>query len=93
VFASDAASARRFGAITVNTKTTTPAPLAHSINSAAARLGIGRVKLYELINNRELASLTIGAKRLIPESELQRFIAERIAQTYAPRSQDDAEAA
>lgn len=87
-------SARRdVQALEVQAPDASVVPLAHSIKNASARLGIGRVKLYELINSGKLKTLTIGAKRLVPESELQRFIAERIAQSYAPRSQDDAEAA
>lgn len=63
--------------------TANPAPLAHAVNIAAARLGIGRVKLYELINSGEIKSFRIGAKRLIPESELQRFVAEQMQREVA----------
>lgn len=63
--------------------TANPAPLAHDVNTAAARLGIGRVKLYELINSGEIKSFRIGAKRLIPESELQRFVAEQMQREVA----------
>lgn len=58
--------------------TTTPAPLAHSVPAACARLGIGRVKLYELIGSGQLQSFKVGAKRLVPETELQRFVRERM---------------
>lgn len=57
---------------------TNTAPLAHPVNDACARLGIGRVKLYELFGTGEIASFKVGNKRLIPESELQRFIADRM---------------
>ena len=57
---------------------TTPAPLAHPVNEACRRLGIGRVKLYELIGSGQLRGFKVGNKRLIPESELQRFVAERM---------------
>lgn len=61
----------------------TPAPLAHPVNNAAARLGIGRVKLYELIGTGAIKSFTVGTRRLVPESELQRFIAEQMQRTAA----------
>lgn len=57
---------------------TSPSPLAHPVNTACTRLGVGRVKLYELIGTGAIKSFKIGNKRLIPESELQRFIAERM---------------
>lgn len=47
------------------------APLAHPVNIAAARMGIGRVKLYELIGSGEIHTFTIGSKRLVPEAEFR----------------------
>ncbi len=54
-------------------------PLAYPVNEACARLGIGRVTLYALLKSGDLRGFKIGAKRLIPDSELQRIVAERMA--------------
>ena len=59
---------------------TTQIPLAHPVQEACSRLGIGRVKLYELLKSGQLRGFKIGNKRLIPESELHRIIAERLGQ-------------
>ncbi len=61
----------------------TAAPLAHPVPVACARLGIGRVKLYELIGTGAIKTFKIGTKRLVPEAELQRFIAEQMQQVAA----------
>jgi excisionase family DNA binding protein len=54
------------------------APLSNTINQAATRLGIGRTLLYELIDAKELHTIKLGSRVLIPESELQRLIADRL---------------
>lgn len=60
------------------------APLANQVPQACARLGIGRTALYELLKAGELRYFKVGARTLIPESELQRFIAMRMdARTVA----------
>jgi excisionase family DNA binding protein len=51
-----------------------------STTEAAKRLGISRATVYELLARRELASLKVGARRLIPDVELQRYIAARLAE-------------
>jgi len=58
---------------------TDSAPLAHPVNDACKRLGIGRTSLYELIAAREIRPFKIGRKTLIPESELQRVVQARMA--------------
>jgi excisionase family DNA binding protein len=58
-----------------------PAPLLWSTTDAAARLGVSRAHIYELLARRELASLKLGARRLIPDDELRRFIAAKLAET------------
>lgn len=54
-------------------------PVANSITEAAKRLGVGRTTIYELIGSRELRTFKIGQRTLIPESEMQRFVADRMA--------------
>ncbi|MCR6699708.1 MAG: helix-turn-helix domain-containing protein [Dokdonella sp.] len=55
--------------------TASPTPLAHTIPSAARMLGIGRTSLYELMQRGELKTIRIGTRRLVPDSELHRYVA------------------
>lgn len=59
---------------------TTTAPLAHSVPDACARLGISRTTLYALIGTGQLRSFKVGAKTLIPESDLQKFVSEKLGE-------------
>ena len=58
---------------------TNTAPLAHRIPDACNRLGIGRSMLYELIKAGELRTIKIGTRTLVPEADLQKVIADRLA--------------
>ena len=53
-------------------------PLAHTVNAAVQRLGIGRTKFYELLDRGEIKTIQFGTRRLVPESELQRIVRERM---------------
>jgi len=53
-------------------------PVANSIIEAAKRLGVGRTTVYELIGSGEIRTFKVGNRTLIPEKELQRFVAERM---------------
>ena len=53
-----------------------PAPLAHRIPEACQRIGVGRSSLYELIKSGQLKTVRICGRTLVPESELQRLLAE-----------------
>ena len=55
-----------------------PTPLAHQIPEACNRIGIARTSIYALIKSGEIKSIKVGARTLIPETELQRFIAKRL---------------
>jgi excisionase family DNA binding protein len=55
-------------------------PLAHSPERAAQRLGISTRAVYVHIASGELRSFKDGKRRLIPDSELQRFVQRRMAQ-------------
>ncbi|UGQ58976.1 helix-turn-helix domain-containing protein [Rhodococcus pyridinivorans] len=46
----------------------------HRIDAACGRLGIGRSKLYELMDAGEIRSVKIGRNRLVPESAITEFI-------------------
>ena len=48
------------------------------VEDAIQRLGIKRAKLCELLMSRELPSLTIGRRRLIPDSEIDAFIQRKL---------------
>ncbi|MEJ8568280.1 helix-turn-helix transcriptional regulator [Elongatibacter sediminis] len=56
----------------------TAQPLFSSIPDAARRLGVGRTKVYELIQAGKLRPVKLGTRTLLPEGELQKFAAELI---------------
>ncbi len=62
---------------------TASTPLAHQVPQACARLGIGRTALYELLKAGDLRCFKIGTRTLIPEAELQSFIAEKMQRNAA----------
>ncbi len=43
---------------------------------AAARLGIGRTKVFDLIANGRLRSVSIGRSRRVPTAALEAFVAQ-----------------
>ena len=54
--------------------------LAYRPAEAAAVLGIGRNKLFEMIKSRELGSVKHGKTRLIPRKAIEEFLeVERVA--------------
>lgn len=54
-------------------------PLAVSPRRAATYLGVGHDAIYQLLNQGRLRSVKLGRRRLIPLSELERFLAEELA--------------
>ena len=54
-------------------------PLAHSPDRAAQRLGISTRAIYTHISTGELRSFKDGKRRLIPDTELQRFVQRKMA--------------
>jgi excisionase family DNA binding protein len=58
----------------------TAAALAHSIADAAALIGVGRTTAYALIADGELRTITVGRRRLVPQCELESFIARRLGE-------------
>lgn len=56
----------------------------HQIPSAQDRLGLGRSKLYELLESGALRSVKVGKRRLIPESAIVEYI-ERLEAEQCPR--------
>jgi excisionase family DNA binding protein len=49
-------------------------PLLVTATEAATILGVGRTKLYELINRGELRPVHIGRSLRVPVAELERFV-------------------
>lgn len=49
-------------------------PILSSVNCAAQTLGLGRTKIYELINAGKLEAVKIGRRRLIKTASIQRLI-------------------
>lgn len=55
------------------------APLAVSPRGAAKQLGVGHDAVYTLIYQGRIRSIKLGRRRLIPISELQRFLTDELA--------------
>jgi excisionase family DNA binding protein len=50
------------------------------VSAVAARLTLSRSKTYELIQTGELRAIRVGRARRVPESEVERFVALRMAE-------------
>ena len=59
----------------------------YSIQSAATYLGIGKTKLYELINTGQLKARKQGRKTCISEGDLHSYIEG--LEIYIPRNKGD----
>jgi excisionase family DNA binding protein len=58
---------------------------AYPIEEARQRLGgIARQTIYDLINQGELASITIGTRRLIPAESIRAFVQKRSSVVARP---------
>lgn len=49
-------------------------PMLVSVRGAAGALGIGLTKTYELIADRQLETVTIGARRLVKVDSIKRLV-------------------
>lgn len=58
-------------------------PLAHSPEGAAKRIGESTRAIYTYIARGELKSYKAGKRRLIPDTELQRYVQRKMAQAAA----------
>lgn len=52
---------------------------AFSVKESSKYLGLGRNKVYDLINANELISFKVGGRRLVLKEELDRFLKEAYA--------------
>jgi excisionase family DNA binding protein len=55
------------------------APLAVSVARACELSSLGQTKIYELIGNGEIETITIGRKRLVIYASLEKFVEKRRA--------------
>jgi excisionase family DNA binding protein len=53
-----------------------PPQLLNGVPGAAVRLGVCNQTVYDLITAGRLRAVQIGKRKLIPEDELQRFVAQ-----------------
>lgn len=60
------------------------APQLYSVPEARRRLRVGLTKFYELMNNGEIRTLKIGARRLVSEDAIIEFIARLEANPVLP---------
>ena len=58
----------------VHTQKSIPFKLAYRIPEACAAVGLGRSKLYELINDGTIRTSLVGGRRVVPVQELERLI-------------------
>jgi excisionase family DNA binding protein len=55
-----------------------PDPLLLSVEQAAAMLSIRRTLMLRLIYEDKVGSVTVGRRRLVPESALREFVKRRL---------------
>lgn len=56
-------------------------PVMLRIDDFSAISGLGRTKIYEMIGARELRSVMVAGRRLIPTSEADRLLNDALAKT------------
>jgi len=56
----------------------TATPIAWQLNPACERAGVGRTKMYEEIKAGAIKTIKVGRRTLIPESELQAWLARKM---------------
>jgi excisionase family DNA binding protein len=64
-------------------------PLAHTVLDACKRLGISRTLLYVLISAGAIRTFKVGARTLVPESELRKFVADKMDLQRSHASSDN----
>lgn len=62
-------------------------PIVASVNETMSALGIGREKLYQLLNSGELESYRDGGSRKIMWSSIDSYVERRLKQEAARRGQ------
>lgn len=54
-----------------------PPALSHSVETAAAMLGLSRAYMYELITSGDIASFKSGKRRLVSQRAIEDYIAQQ----------------
>jgi len=49
-----------------------------TVPEAAARLGLGRSLIYQLVMRGEIASIKVGRARRVPSQGLEEFVARKV---------------
>jgi excisionase family DNA binding protein len=52
--------------------------LAYTVPDACEQIGVGRSTLYELIGAREIRTIKVGTRTLVPASELSAFVERKL---------------
>jgi excisionase family DNA binding protein len=55
-----------------------------TVNESLDRLNIGRTAFYQLVKAGQLRTVTLGRRRLVAESEIDRFIRDASTSQPAP---------
>lgn len=50
--------------------------LAWQVNEFCQAVGISRTSFYQLLKNKQLKTIRVGRRRLIPDQEARRFLSE-----------------
>jgi excisionase family DNA binding protein len=58
-------------------------PILVGIPEAARLMGLGRSKLYQILNEGELKLIKLGGRSLISVDELRSYVAEKLAKAAA----------
>ncbi|CAN1496254.1 excise, DNA binding domain, excisionase family [Sphingomonadaceae bacterium] len=62
-------------------------PIFISVTETASVLGLGRTKIYQLLNSGDLSSTRIGGRRLVEFASAERFARESLADLMAGEKQ------
>ncbi len=60
--------------MSTNTAHNSPERLAYRVTDFSRAIGIGKTKLFEMMKRKELHTVMIGGRRLIPASEAARLL-------------------
>jgi excisionase family DNA binding protein len=58
-------------------------PLLVGIPEAARLIGLGRSKLYQILNDGEISLIKLGGRSLISVDELRSYVADKLAKAAA----------
>lgn len=58
------------------TRTASLPPMLVSVTEFGRSVGVGRTKAYELVDAGAVRTVSIGARRLVPVCEVERYVAE-----------------